>query len=380
MKKDKKHVDDELEIFLEGSDEAVDGGSGRVSFQLDVDGVEIGQPELPEIEIDLESEDNTEEVAVDDSAQEEQEPVVKTPAPEVDEAETKRKSRARERIKDLHNKVKQLEAVVNSQNKELQEVKSAYDETTSTYAKVELERLIADTAVLEAKLKTAAEDGDGAAIAAITRQLVDSQTNIRNLQNFQNNQPKETTKKQQTQQPQSSSLSEAAEDWMLGKEFLINNDEYKGLSKDQRKILQPVRQEMAIIARDLLQEGFENHDPFFFEEMDIRLSSKFPFYERLATEGLDALSYLNSDENTNSPNGTSGETEKPQIADKSKNVPTKGPSRSSPQSTTQKKASGPNKVRMTQEMYNYWENHLQRHMTLEEYAQQIVKDQQRTKF
>jgi hypothetical protein len=391
MPKEKMEIEiqdgDGLDDFL--SDD--DGGnetSNKVSFQIDVDGNTIQEDE-GDLELEV---TETGDVII------EEEPIEEDPAPVAEEdnredeekrkkaeaTEKKRKSRAKQRIQDLNEKNRQLEMVLEQQNAQMEKLQSEYDETTSTYAKVELERLTADVARLEAQLKRAAEDNDGEAIASVTKQLIDSQTHIRNLQSMVNADKKTGNNSAQaqnpqpnTREPQSSSLSEAAEDWTLGKEFIINNDEYRELTVDQRKLVSPVRQEMANVARQLLQEGFSNTDPIFYEEMDIRLTSKFDYYEALANDGVDALEYINSDKGSN-PDDTSGETEKPQKANKAKKVPAKGASRSS--SPNLNNSTKSNKVVITKEMHNYWKNHLQRHMTLEEYALEVKKDQQRTKF
>lgn len=382
---------DDVTIELENNgiddflgDDSRGNSSTKVSFQLDTDGnmmddlsdgIEVQLEEPPEVppEVEMQEEEREPEPSG---------PQLK-PKPEKDvkkDEDKKRKSRATQRIKEQNAQIKELKAALEGQNKQMQKLQSDYDETTSTYAKVELERLTSDAARLEADLKRAADEGDGEKIAKVTKQLIESQTHIKNLQNFT---AKPLEKKEgappQTQHQATPELSQAAEDWSLGKEFIIDNDEYRELSVEQRKLVSPVRQEMANVARQLLQEGFSNADPIFYEEMDIRLGSKFNYYEALANDGLDALSYINSDGKNTSANDASGETEKPQKVDKSKNVPVKGPTRSSsPNSTSQKVNS--NKVVITKGMHDYWKKHLQKHMTLQEYAQEIRKDQQRTKF
>jgi hypothetical protein len=393
MPKDKKVevevVDESLNDFLE--DDNDNPSSNRVSFQLDTDGTPIGEIEDVEVELEeneedkyVEKEEDSEVDEPQDSGEDEDTESVdseeeRKKAEEAEKAEKKRKSRAKERIKQQNAKIKELENFIATQNAEMEAIKAEYDETTSTYAKVELERLTADVARLEAALKAAAEDGDGEKIASITKQLIESQSHIRHLQNVADTPEKQKPQPQKTQSSSNQGLSEAAEEWTEGKEFLINNDEYASLDIEQRKKLSPVRQEMANIARQLLAEGFSNADPVFYEEMDIRLSGKFDFYEALASDGLDALNYTHS-ESENSDNDASGETEKPRTTNKSKNVPAKGPSRSSsPNSNSQNK--GSNKVVIDKEMYRYWKNHLEPHgITLQDYALEIKKDNQRQKF
>lgn len=375
--------DEEFNEFLDDSEDG--SSSNKVSFQLDSDGNVIGDVEDTEVEVVLPSEEEPIEVTpevespVEEEAAEEPEAVKKEEKKK--KTEKKRKSRAKERIKQQNSQIKQLEGVIAVQTEEMAKLRAEYDETTSTYAQVELERLTGDVAVLEANLKRAAEDGDAEAIAKITSQLVQSQTHIQNLQKVVDNpEPSGTPKQSQnTAPPAQAGLSEAAEDWTEGKEFLINNDDYKELTVEQRKKLSPVRQAMADTARQLLAEGFTNDDPMFYEEMDIRLGNKFDFYEGLAEDGLDALEYTNSDKES-IPNDASGETEKPQKSNKSKNVPAKGASRSS-SPNLEASANSKNKVVITQDMHKYWKNHLEPNgITLQEYAQEILKDQQRTKF
>lgn len=381
MNKKKNEIDEDegINSFLE-EDEDTQGGN-KVSFQLDIFGNTITDMD-DDVELELPESENQKpepQVVVEDDAPEEEdsfeEEEVETKKKE--ELEAKRKSRAKDRIKNLAQEKRELQNLVNKQNQELAQIKAEYDETTTTYAKVELERLISDVARLEARLKTAANDGDGEAIASITKQLVDSQGHIRHLQGLADRAPQNQPEYKNTP-PQQSELSEAAEDWAMGKEFIINNDEYRDLTKEQRKKISPLRQAMADTARQLLSEGFTNDDPLFYEEMDIRLASKFDYYEALANEGLDALEY-NHSESGKTDNGASGETGKPQEPNKAKNVPAKGPSRSSsPNLNSSSKDS--NKVVITPEMHKYWKNHLSKHMTLKEYALEIKKDQQRTKF
>ena len=375
-------IEDSLEDFLSDDNNASDTSDTKVSFQLDMDGNTVDNIELDEEEVTVEIENKEPQPKVQTAKPE---PKVE-PEPEPEDTskqeavEKKRKSRAKERIKTLNEKVKEQERTIAAQNQQMESMHKEFTETTSTYTKVELERLTADVARLEADLKVAADNGDGERIAAITKQLIESQGHIRNLQNSVNKEstaPAQTTPAQPTA-PAESSLSDAAEDWMLGKEFLVDNDEYRDLTPEQRKKLSPVRQEMAAIAKQLSGEGFSPNDPLFFEEMDFRLSAKFDFYEGLAEDGLDALEYKNSETDPKSDNDASGETEKPQNSNKSKNVPAKGPSRSSSPNLS---ASNPNKVTMTQDMYSYWKKHLEPNgITLQEYAIEIKKDQQRGKF
>lgn len=377
-------VDDSLNDFL-GEDGGDLTASNRVSFQLDTDGSVLGDVGEVEMEIEGEEEIKNEEIIIPDELKPESKPEEEE-EPEEEKAEKqkkekKRKSRAKERIKSLSDDKRTLENVIAKQNQEMEALRAEYNETTSTYAKVELERLTADVARLEVALKDAAENGDGEKIASITKQLIDSQGHIKHLQNVADKpsaqKPQPTVKPEQLTD---NGMSDVAEDWMDGKEFLINNEEYASLDLSQRKKLSPVRQEMANVARQLLTEGFSNSDSIFYEEMDIRLASKFDFYEALALDGLDALEYNHSESDNTSDNDASGETEKPRTSNKSKNVPAKGPSRSS-SSNLNSQSKDSNKVTITKEMHKYWQNHLEPNgISLKEYAIEIKKDQQREKF
>ena len=381
--------EDTIEVEVQDSFDAFneDVTTTKDPIRIDFDGTVLDTPE-EEIELELPEELkgtlNAEEVVIEEPAENpEVEEVIQGRTEEEEEearkkqeAEKKRKSRAKARIKEQNSRIKELESVIAQQQQQMQTLQTQHDETTSTYAKVELERLTADVARLEAALKQAAENGDGEAIAATTKQLIESQTHIKNLQAMADAAPAAEPAQAPKQQASAPALSAAAEDWSDGKEFLIDNEEYKALTLDQRKVLSPIRHDMAQIAGQLLNEGFANDDPIFYEEMDIRLAAKYDIYEALASDGLDALDYKNSEQES-TPNDASGETEKPQKSNKSKNVPTKGASRSSSPNLSSK---SPNKVTMSPEDYKYWKNHLQKHLTLEEYALEMLKDQQRSKF
>ena len=185
-------IDDATANFL--GDEPQDTSKTKVSFQIDTD----GNPNIPDDDVEVVIADEEPEPTPEPEEIIEPEP---TPEPEVkvDEKDKKRKSRAKDRIKQLSKRNSELTRAMETQQKELAQLKSEYYDTTSTYAKMELERLTADVALLEVNLSRAVEDGDEAKITKITEQLVDSQMSLQRLQKVvESPQPSP----EQVQQPQ----------------------------------------------------------------------------------------------------------------------------------------------------------------------------------
>jgi hypothetical protein len=172
----------------------------------------------------------------------------------------------------------------------------------------------------------------------------------------------EAAEPQKEVQKQEGGIPEAALDWSIGKEYLVNNNDYLSLPKEKRVKLSPLRSAVRALVPELTQEGFDVNDPTFYEELDIRLAAKFDFYDALANEGI---SVLDSNSET-----SSGETVKPQVkTEKSKSIPVKSPSPSNSVSKHTGK-----QVRISKDEYSFWKRHLEHEgVTLEQYAEEKRK-------
>lgn len=294
----------------------------------------------------------------------------KTPVPKeepnvepepVKNKEPEKKSRAKERISQLVAENKRLSA-------EKEEKDRVINETNAAFAKRMVDSLKREMDALKKQRQEALAEQDGAALNDIDDKIADIRDELRGYTNFVGEKPAVIEEKKPT------TLPEAAERWAVGKEYLLDNSEYMKLSREVRSKVSLVRDKLRQLADVLIREGFSPEDDYFYEEIDIRMANAIPFYETLASEGIDGLQ---SEEDTTS----SGETEKPRTSskstsDKAKAIPVKGSqSVSAPGETSTKR-----KVVLSKEQVSFWERHLKHNgITLEDYARSVVLTENRNR-
>lgn len=271
---------------------------------------------------------------------------------------TERKPPRRDaRIKELAQENAQIKA-------ELEKERSSKAEITSTFAKRMVETLTGQLKALRLEKISAAQDQDPERTVQLEDAIDAVQAELAKFNEFAD------TPAPKKEPAQTSGIPAAATDWSEGKEFLINNDEYLKIPKEQRGKIAKLRAAIKTHAKDLIEEGFDTHDPAFYEEIDLRLEDAFPFYQKLASEGLSALEY--SDD-------ASGETEKPRIksaTDKAKQIPVKGPSVGSSVSTKDSAPQRGTKVTLTKEDLGFYNRVLKHNgVSLQEFAAEKLKRQ-----
>ena len=399
-KKLPKQQDDDLMDFLKDDDDIE--AATRVSFEIDPTTGKLSNESEPglekeyleklndsqkDVEIDFgDDEEETPEVTIEKTGDEDEEQE-KTSEPnsktEVDEAakrredlERKRKSRSQERIRQLAKEKR--EAILRAAKAE-----KTLNDTNALYAKIQIDNLEKALGTIKKELQDAVENQDAEAIANANSKYVETFQQLKEFQKFLPDAEK-ASKESQTKienfdkdyiedtSEDSSDMEypEAAQLWMEGKEFIWNNSEYKKLSVDQRKKIFPIKAEIQRVLETLVKsEGYSPDDPELYEELDLRVSTKFPYYEGIASKGIAAL---NSEEKTNkNSSGETSNTKKPRnVEEKTRSVPVKGSSSVGSQESSNGSKSV--KVKISREDYRYWENYLQpRGITLQEYAKEI---------
>lgn len=307
-------------------------------------------------------------VVVEQEPTQEPEVVVETPVEEpvvvevVDTPKTK-KERAQQRIKELLEANKQM-------SHKYEDLRIRSNETQLAFSKRMVDSLKTEMERLKAERVNAYSENDVEKLASLDDAMDNVRSELREYSKLVNG--LEESKSKSEENRTQGGLPEAAKRWSEGKEYLVDNSEYAKLPREIRAKISSVRSALRPIAEELIKEGFDTNDDIFYEEVDFRLSDKFPFYEGLASQGISVLS---SDKDT-----SSGETEKPQPSkktpeEKAKALPVKAPSPSN--SSTKESARGGTSVTITREEYGIWERMLKHNgITLEDYAREKLKRKQ----
>lgn len=372
-------IEDDADFFADDADDAPKGKQRKnvVTFEIDVDGTPVNEHNEDNsdefmlaldndgsMEIDFDEADPEQDIIVEDA------PAPQPAAPKKDENSERRSSRAQERIRELSKRAKDKEA-------EAALYKESLENVSALYLESEKNRLNTELAQVKKDISTAAADQDTEAYAEA---LVKLQDVTQKLSLLNNAEPIKAAP--QAQQEEATSFSEAAETWMDGKEFILNNAEYAKLPASTRKQLYPIRQDLANIARELIKEGWHNSTPEFYEELDMRMSLKHDIYDALALEGVDALQSEGKQTVTTKP-PSSGETSKPTTRtaeDRKKAVPVNGPTSSGSSTSSRKNLE---KVKLSKEEMSWWENHVRfslgqdNEITLKEYAKMVMDERKK---
>lgn len=309
--------------------------------------------------------------------------IVETPTPPAPPAaaaeDEKKTSRSNERIRALAKEKNDAKADARKAQQERDEYKAQLDGVSQLYLATEKDRLTKEFDTLKKDLARAAADQDTEEYARILPLMSEVTSKLTLL-----GQHIEATPAPSSTPPvkEDTSYSDAAENWMEGKGFIINNDEYAKLDPATRKKLYPVRKALADKARELIKEGWQNNTIDFYEELDMRMSLEFDFYEALALEGVDALQSEGTTKVETPKVPSSGETltATRSVEDRKKNVPVNGPSSSGSQTSSRKNSQ---RVKLSKEDIRWWENHVryslgqQNEITLEEYAKMVMDERKK---
>jgi len=232
------------------------------------------------------------------------------PEPQPETAPEDKKNRAEERIRELNARKREAELEAQREREKLRRVEAELRRFQVATAQNLVSQYTKDIENAERAMKKAFEEQDTDAFLKAQKAILEAQGNLAQVKPL----AEQGISEENSERPLNSSatqrtsdLPQAAKEWMSGKEAIIDNVKYRELPADKRKHLFPLRQEVFSTANQLRSEGFDPEDPAFYEELDIRLSNKFDFYDRLASDGIDGVDF--SSEGTKNP---SGETKKPQ--------------------------------------------------------------------
>lgn len=390
-----KQKDTELDDFLLEDDKDLEPAT-RVSFEIDPFSGVISNESGPglekeyvkglqgtnvDIEVDFEGseEDDTPQVVTEDEDTTDEEtedtpPSTKVQVKDTSELEKKKNSRRQERIRQLAREKR--EAVLKAA-----QLEETLSKTNAIYAKIQIDNLEKGIENLKKELQVAVENQDAEAIASVNSKYMETYQQLSDYRKFLpdaekasleskakiENFDKEYKDDLHEDDKEDTVYPEAAQLWMEGKEFIWDINTYKKLPLEQRKKIYPIRAEMQRILEDLIRkEGFTPDDEALYDEVDLRLSSKFPEYDSIASKGISAL----NSEKTPPKKSPSGETTKPRnVEDKTRSVPVKG---SSSIGSSEHTKANTSKIKLTKEDVAYYERYLQpRGITLQEYAKQI---------
>lgn len=294
--------------------------------------------------------------------------------------ETKKEiSRSQKRVLESRNevkaeKLKRIEAETELKKANLERAK-AYK--IANEMAVDNQKTVVES--LKTQLKSALDDGDNDKVIDIQSKLARSSSLLEQYEaNLPNMDTAVKSLEEKVKEPTSSvdnGLPEAAQTWLQGKEFIVENSEYVKLKGDKRKQAARLRQRLPLLSRELMDEGFTTDTPDFYEELDVRLSNEFDFYDGIValTEEDDVDLVIPSGETSKKPQDKKDTSPKKSVSEKRKSVPAKGPSvaaPSGPSSRTQK-------VRMSTAEFNdhkkTWETYLSEKETFKTYMQRVVK-------
>lgn len=319
-----------------------------------------------------------EDVSIEGESEEEDLPAPKEttkkaePVKEVDPEEVKaQKSRAQERIREL---ARQKDTAI----KEAEESKKREAELRMGYAKQMSARYTGDIAIFEKQLKEAMQENDADAFIAAQKALNEAQNAKAQLDRYLEDAPKQAPQSTGSQKPITSKdvennadLPEVARNWLEMKSDYLDTSKYKTLPLEIRKKVLPIRLSTFEISRELQKEGYSPEDSSFYEELDLRLSTKYDIYEDLALLGVDVL---NSETEDTKKSSSSAETLKPtEKATKKTTLPVSTSVGSSSSSSAKK---GPLRVSITAEQKKFYDDYLKHRLSFNDYVKQIALDKQ----
>ncbi len=338
------------------------------------DYVDTANKNNKDVEIEFEEDEDGEE----DIEEEKEEPVVAAKKEEPAPQQKEKESRSQERIRQLARERREERERAERAEQEKLALQLAYSETM-------LKTTDNEIAGAEADIKRAMEDQDADLFAKAQRTLIEAQTRKQQLNQAleyskRNLKPIEDRKITSSDTTNNPDLPEAAVEWLKTKKEFMDMNEYKKLPKELRKNLLPVRQMAFELANTLKAEGYDPSYEDFYDELDLRLSMKFDFYDELASLGVDGVDFSSKDAKKSK---SSDETLKPQknsTKDKAARIPV---SASSPSSAPSGKSN--NSVKIDAEQLQFFHSALKhRYMqtyglteeqALKRYAKEIKESQ-----
>ena len=337
---DERHVD-----YVEFDED----GNPLVEYSPEDTSPRVLKEEYPDIDIETD-----EPVAPVVETQEE--PIQTENVPEepvIDEAE-KKTSRSQERIRELARKASEEAAKRRELEDRLRAVEATYAKNMESVVEKEIQEH-------RKALAEAISEGDVDKQVSAQEALQDAKDQLARLKQVSEAVPNPP-----------SNIPSAAVEWAKGKEVITTNSAYKDLTPEQRKIVLPIRKAIPEIAKEMIEvDKFDPQDPFFYEELDMRLSDKFPHYADLAMGGIDAVDLNKSVEKPSTDDSPSSASKQLSSAEKAKKTPVKGPVPPS----APPKPSGVKSVKIAPDQMRYYNDYLKPYgVSLEDYAKEIERD------
>ncbi len=286
--------------------------------------------------------------AVEEENTSEEEPVEDVEAP-------KKQSRSQERIRELAKKASEEAA-------KRRQAEDRLRKTEAVYAETMVKTLEKDIEQYKKTLAQAISEGDTENQIALTEALQDAKSQLTQFKQIASTAPTANE----------SNIPSAALEWAQGKEILTSNSEYAKLTADQRRVILPIRKAIPQIAKEMIEvDNFNAEDPFFYEELDMRLVDKFPVYADIALLGIDALQLDKSEDKKSPDPSPSSASKQLSVLEKAKKTPVKGPVPAS----APPKPSGVKSVKLAPDQLSYFKNYLEpAGVTLAEYAKEVERE------
>lgn len=296
--------------------------TSSIEHEIDFDALEAPVVQ-EEDDTTWEEDEGEEEQEAEPAPKQEEEPDTPT-AEELAEAEktTTRNKEKEDRIRELN---RQKNAAQNSERQTKAALADAQAQLIDMAEAVVTSRLTE----LQKKFAETMAANDVENLPGVLQELGKAQNDLAKVQEAKARAPKKSADTNEKKGP-----PEAQVEWMQGKEDLLLNDKYKQLPAEQRKVLLPIRQKVRSVYNELVQEGYDDSDPAFYEEADLRLSIAFPdTYDTFVSEGIDVVlskSKSSKDEpssadRTLKTNGENKGQKQPATKSTKPKVPVKGP-------------------------------------------------------
>lgn len=246
----------------------IPGQTVETHIEVDLDTNKQTQIRVPrerptrQIEVTLEPDaPPAEELSHSDDVQ--MEPVVvETQQTPVIRQERKKPSRAQKRIRDLNNKANELELQLERERQEKHELLKKLNEGKKNSKETEKQSLEREIATLTDGMRKAMQDGDTDKVVTLQQQLMSAHTNLK-VAELEINQVEDVPeyKPQAAKQP---SMPEAAQAWLEDHPEFFQDVEFNNAAKR--------------VNQSLLMEGYDIESEDFYEELNLRLSRRFPQY------------------------------------------------------------------------------------------------------
>jgi hypothetical protein len=240
------------------------------SFDKEEEKLEIEHTDEEEDEIEEES--NEDEESEDDDVEESDDDEDEKPAEKVEKRETKRKSRAQERIRQLVAEKKEAQAKADALAAEYAEFKKNSNSTNKSNLEARKELVTNQVDAAKLNLKRAIEDGDVDAQVNYNANLQQLYLDQRVIEAQVSRVPAEVEQKEEQPAKQANApldlsvLPDEMQYWLEDNEWAITPT-----NREERRKVTALRE----ISDELIKDGYLESDGEFYDELDERMSKKF---------------------------------------------------------------------------------------------------------